>query len=199
MDVAAVFQHLLELPAFRDRAEKAAGGRLSRRTLARLGAIVFLHDIGKLHPGFQAKGWPEGLWDRPVQGHVTESWALLDRAYADPQHPFHKLTTVVSHCPQRWLCASRGRSVCPWRHSCGCRTATTSRKRVERRERPTLHGTRGTLRLSPCEAEIRSMSHGEPQFSHPLMPRTLIDFHFSGRGLHPDGALSLGERKGDTQ
>lgn len=96
MDVAAVFQHLLELPAFRDRAEKAAGGRLSRRTLARLGAIVFLHDIGKLHPGFQAKGWPEGLWNRPVQGHVTESWALLDRAYADPQHPFHELTTVVS-------------------------------------------------------------------------------------------------------
>ena len=62
-----------------------------------------------------------------------------------------------------------------------------------------LHGTRGTLRLSPCEVEIQSMSHGKPQFSHPLMPRTLIYFHLSGRGLHPDGFLSLEERKGDAQ
>ena len=96
MDVAAVFQHLLELPAFRDHAEKAAGGSLSKRTHARLGVVVFLHDIGKLHPGFQAKGWPEGLWDKPVQGHVTESWAFLERAWRYPQHPFHKLTTGVS-------------------------------------------------------------------------------------------------------
>lgn len=94
MDVAAVFQHFLELPAFRGRAEKAAGGRLSKRTLARLGVIVFLHDIGKLHPGFQAKGWPEGLRDRPVQGHVTESWAFLERAWEDLSHPFHKLTDL---------------------------------------------------------------------------------------------------------
>ena len=67
MDVAAVFRHLLELPAFRDRAEKAAGGRLSRRTLARLGAIVFLHDIGKLHP----ECWfPCTCGDRPSEKEV---------------------------------------------------------------------------------------------------------------------------------
>lgn len=62
-----------------------------------------------------------------------------------------------------------------------------------------LHGTRGTLRLNPCKSETRSMSHEEPQFSHLLMPRTLTYFHLSGRGLHLDGVLSLGQRKGDTQ
>ena len=98
MDVAAVFQHLLELPTFRDRAEKAAGRCLSRRTLSRLGVIAFLHDIGKLHPGFQAKGWPEELWQRPKRGHVQESWAFLELAWRDAEHPFHAMTQEIT----RW-------------------------------------------------------------------------------------------------
>lgn len=98
MDVAAVFQHLLELPTFRDRAEKAVGRGLSRRTLSRLGVIVFLHDIGKLHPGFQAKGWPEELWRWPTRGHVKESWAFLELAWGDAEHPFQATTKEVT----RW-------------------------------------------------------------------------------------------------
>lgn len=83
MDVAAVFQHLLGLPAFRDRAEKAAGGSLSERTLARLGVIVFLHDIGKLHPGFQANGSPAraGI-DRILQGGYF-FWTRFPRVCRD--------------------------------------------------------------------------------------------------------------------
>ena len=96
MDVAAVFQRLLELPAFEARAEKAAGTALSRQTVARLGAIVFLHDIGKLHPGFQAKGWREGLWTRPVRGHVPESMAFLELSWRFPDHPFREVTQSVS-------------------------------------------------------------------------------------------------------
>ena len=92
MDVAAVFQRLLELPAFRARAEKAAGITLSRQTLARLGAIVFVHDIGKLHPAFQAKGWREGLWTWPERGHVPESLAFLELALRLPDHPFRDVT-----------------------------------------------------------------------------------------------------------
>ena len=92
MDVAAVFQRLLELPAFRARAEKAAGMTLSRQTLARLGAIVFVHDIGKLHPAFQAKGWREGLWTWPERGHVPESLAFLELSWRLPDHPFREVT-----------------------------------------------------------------------------------------------------------
>ena len=95
MDVAAVFQHLLELPTFRDRAEKAAGRCLSRRILSRLGVIAFLHDVGKLHPGFQAKGWPEELWEWPKRGHVKESWAFLELAWRSPEHPFRATTKEV--------------------------------------------------------------------------------------------------------
>lgn len=98
MDVAAVFQRLLELPAFRSRAEKAAGAAFSRQAVARLGAIVFLHDIGKLHPAFQAKGWPEGLWTRPVRGHVPESLAFLELSLRFPDHPFREMTQTLA----RW-------------------------------------------------------------------------------------------------
>ena len=98
MDVAAVFQRLLELPIFRLRAEKAAKTNLSRKTVGRLGAVVFLHDVGKLHPGFQAKGWQQGLWRQPPRGHVAESWSFLELAWQTPEHPCHDMTQVIS----RW-------------------------------------------------------------------------------------------------
>ncbi len=89
MDVAAVFARMIELPAFRDRLEKAAGTPLSDAQRHRLSALVFLHDIGKLHPGFQAKGWPNGAWSGPVRGHLKESWTFLTLACKWPEHPFN--------------------------------------------------------------------------------------------------------------
>ena len=90
MDVAAVFQRILQLPVVRDRLEVAAQRPLTRADCQRLAALAFLHDIGKLHPGFQAKGWPDGLWTRPVRGHSQESWAFLQLAAKWPEHPFHR-------------------------------------------------------------------------------------------------------------
>ncbi len=89
MDVAAVFARMLELPVIRDRLEAAADVALTETTCRRLAALVFLHDIGKLHPGFQAKGWADGIWRRPTTGHLKESWAFLMLAKRWPQHPFH--------------------------------------------------------------------------------------------------------------
>ena len=66
MDVAAVFSAMLRLPVVRERLETAAGTRLDRTLCRKIGALVFLHDVGKLHPAFQAKGWPrecgDGRW-----------------------------------------------------------------------------------------------------------------------------------------
>ncbi len=96
MDVAAVFQRLLELPVLRVRAEKALGCRLLQRTIVRLSAIVFLHDIGKLHPGFQAKGWPKETWQGPPCGHVAASIPFLQLAGQCQDHPFHNIAEHFS-------------------------------------------------------------------------------------------------------
>ncbi len=37
-----------------------------------------MHDAGKLHPGFQAKGWPQGLWKGSVHGHVVEGTLIFE-------------------------------------------------------------------------------------------------------------------------
>lgn len=75
---------LFEQPVFQQRAEKAAERSLDKVDYARLGALAFIHDIGKLAPGFQAKGWPDDLWQEPKVGHLTAGWqwcgGLGDRA-----------------------------------------------------------------------------------------------------------------------
>lgn len=90
MDVAAVFARMLQLPVVRDRLEAAAGAALTESTHQRLAALAFLHDIGKLHPGFQAKGWAPEYRRGPTTGHLKESWAFLHLAAKWPQHPFHE-------------------------------------------------------------------------------------------------------------
>ena len=89
MDVSAVFAQMLQLPVIRDRLEAAADASLTESTCQRLAALAFLHDIGKLYPGFQAKGWAPGSWKRPTTGHLKESWAFLRLAVRWPEHPFH--------------------------------------------------------------------------------------------------------------
>ena len=90
MDVAAVFARMLEVPVIRNRVETAAGQPLTAVECERLTALAFLHDIGKLHPGFQAKGWPEGLWHGPKRGHLKEGLEFLMLAYQYDKHPFHR-------------------------------------------------------------------------------------------------------------
>lgn len=90
LDVAAVFARMAELPVIRGRLETAARRPLSGMDCQRLAALTFLHDIGKLHPGFQAKGWPPELWRKPLRGHLQESWAFLMLAWRVPEHPFNQ-------------------------------------------------------------------------------------------------------------
>lgn len=95
MDVAAVFARMTELPVIRNRLETAAGGPLKESVLWRLAALVFLHDIGKLHPGFQSKGWLPELWRGPPCGHLKEGWDFLNLAFWKPEHPFHRTMKEV--------------------------------------------------------------------------------------------------------
>ena len=90
MDVAAVFARMTELPTIRNRLNVAADAPLTDSARQRLAALVFLHDIGKLHPGFQAKGWPSKLWNRSLREHLKEGWAFLTLALKWPEHPFHE-------------------------------------------------------------------------------------------------------------
>ena len=76
-DVAACFEALIALPVLRSRLEKACGVALSPVLIARLSVLAFLHDVGKLHPGFQAKGWPEGIWTDVRHGHLSEGEAIF--------------------------------------------------------------------------------------------------------------------------
>ncbi|MYJ51999.1 MAG: CRISPR-associated helicase Cas3', partial [Gammaproteobacteria bacterium] len=77
-DVAAVLMALFQQPVFRRRAEAAAGRSLDDVDCTRLGALAFMHDIGKLAPGFQAKGWSDDLWKWPKVGHLTAGWQWCD-------------------------------------------------------------------------------------------------------------------------
>ncbi|MCA1998518.1 MAG: CRISPR-associated helicase Cas3' [Hyphomicrobiales bacterium] len=77
-DVAACFEALIATNAFHARLSRAAGHALDDVTVSRLAVFCFLHDIGKLHPGFQAKAWPQthGL---SLHGHTGEGLSLLLR------------------------------------------------------------------------------------------------------------------------
>ena len=90
MDVAAVLLRLLRLPVVKNRLEAAANADLTEVDCQRLAALAFLHDVGKLHPGFQAKGWPVELRPSKIHGHTKESWEFVLLAHRWPkEHPFH--------------------------------------------------------------------------------------------------------------
>ncbi|MCX8499412.1 MAG: CRISPR-associated helicase Cas3' [Caulobacteraceae bacterium] len=72
-DVAAVMVALLSRSTYRRRAEAACGHPLTDAQIACLAALAFLHDIGKLAPGFQAKGRPE-IANVEHRGHLEAGW-----------------------------------------------------------------------------------------------------------------------------
>lgn len=81
MDVAAVFLALCRLPIIAARLDAAAGRKVTPEDLLHLAALVFLHDTGKLLPGFQAKGRPD-LSCRADVKHAEAGWRVLDAGSA---------------------------------------------------------------------------------------------------------------------
>ena len=84
IDVAACFECLSTCHSIRRAMKEAAGRELDERDIARLSVLVFLHDIGKVNSGFQAKRW-KNLQDIPPTwpvrihaGHGIEALKLFD-------------------------------------------------------------------------------------------------------------------------
>ena len=76
-DVAAVFVGLVRLPGISRRLAGLAGcPALADAWIERLGWLAFLHDVGKVNAGFQARSDPAA----PPIGHVTPVAALPEEA-----------------------------------------------------------------------------------------------------------------------
>ena len=56
--------------------ECAADRTLTSVDIARLTVLAFLHDVGKLHPGFQAKAWPDASNGMNKVGHLDAGAAI---------------------------------------------------------------------------------------------------------------------------
>lgn len=92
LDVAAVMYRLLLLPVIRARAECAAGRSLEPVDIARIAALVFLHDVGKLHCGFQAKARPDlPPWTGGPVSHAAAGLGLVSIGICRQDHPLHPL------------------------------------------------------------------------------------------------------------
>jgi CRISPR-associated endonuclease/helicase Cas3 len=76
-DVAACFAAICDLPVVRARLRNLSDTDLTNAALERLAVITFLHDCGKLHPGFQAKGWQKPTACLPLRGHCAEGAAIV--------------------------------------------------------------------------------------------------------------------------
>lgn len=97
MDVAAVFECLIALPIFRARLIQAAGRAIAEADVARLAALVFMHDIGKLHPGFQAKGRADlAPWKNGSVNHSSAGAGFMLQAYQNGGHPFRPIVSALT-------------------------------------------------------------------------------------------------------
>lgn len=76
-DVSACFEAMLASPVVLSRFEKCAQMSLSKVQISRFAALAFLHDCGKLHPGFQAKCLQNEDWRGDYHGHLAEGAAIF--------------------------------------------------------------------------------------------------------------------------
>jgi CRISPR-associated endonuclease/helicase Cas3 len=90
MDVAAVFEALCVLPMYQKILNKSAGREVDRYDLQRLSVMVFLHDVGKLRPEFQAK-----MFGPTDAKHAKEGFGIIPQAARDRAHPLHSLLRTL--------------------------------------------------------------------------------------------------------
>lgn len=98
MDVAAVCERLIAQPVIAARLVQSAGRELFESDRARLAALVFLHDMGKLHPGFQAKARPDlPGWSGGPVSHASAGAGLIYLAFKCPDHPLNAIAAEIAN------------------------------------------------------------------------------------------------------
>lgn len=97
VDVAMTFEALCGLPLITASLEKAATRTISKADIRRLGILVYLHDLGKLLPGFQAKARRDLACSADVN-HSSAGMMLLGQAFAEPAHLLRAVPTAISSC-----------------------------------------------------------------------------------------------------
>lgn len=95
MDVAAVFFRLCELPLIRQRLSRLAGRPIDTAVVEQLAVLVYLHDLGKLCPGFQSKARPE-IRVAPTVNHSVAGYCLIQAATNDPRHLLHPVIRMIA-------------------------------------------------------------------------------------------------------
>ncbi|WP_288959683.1 CRISPR-associated helicase Cas3' [uncultured Sulfitobacter sp.] len=75
-DVAATVVALLDLPTFRTKANRATAQALTQEQISCVGALAFLHDIGKLAPAFQIRSLSPPP-PRKARDHLRCGWKWL--------------------------------------------------------------------------------------------------------------------------
>jgi CRISPR-associated endonuclease/helicase Cas3 len=107
LDVAACFNAIAQIDTVRRGLESLAGRRLTELDYLRLGALAFLHDIGKANSGFQSKRWlatsmpiPKE-WPAPA-GHSNEALYLFKDEKLLNLLPIEEMSTWGSTCFSLW-------------------------------------------------------------------------------------------------
>jgi CRISPR-associated endonuclease/helicase Cas3 len=134
-DVAAVLLTLLDQPTINSRLARLAGrDTLEPVTRERLGALAFLHDIGKANRGFRARVDPHA----PLVGHIDQvAWLFtssgtthcrrlfdvldLDRLEAwFPDESWGLIDPVFAHHGRPWCLDSARNELPNWRPGADC-------------------------------------------------------------------------------
>lgn len=92
LDVAMTLEALMTLPRTQHSLQRLTDVPLSARLISRLCVLAYLHDVGKLAPGFQLK-----IAEQPVRGvsHLETGRGILLRALRMVKNPLHDISVAL--------------------------------------------------------------------------------------------------------
>lgn len=93
LDVAMSLETLIHTPRIQSGLQRLTNCPLDERTLSRLCVLAYLHDVGKLAPGFQLK-----IAEPPVRdiSHLETGRGVLLRALRMPKNPLRDIALALA-------------------------------------------------------------------------------------------------------